>query len=426
MAATIVAFFLAVGVGAHALDELHGRSLRTAIPDWGLTVAAAASLTGRSGSASSASPAPARLAVFMVAGVVLALGYNLELLGGRLHNDTTSAPPGARLGPDRLLRPDRDTRSRRRRRPLRSACRARNGTPARRRGLRRRAVAVDGRSSLRDGRTVHLDSHAPSPRSKLPCGPWRGAGGVGRRHGHSPADQVVTAYGDRERALERAAVLVPLPGALDWLAPGTNERVHRWWTGRADLLVETATTGAGPWSKMPVRCGYTTTGPRRTRPGRPQASTGGPLWGASDRTRDRWLGLVCCCASWCLGSDTTTPVYARLTATGRVGLAGRTKGARTMGFVQIIEFRTSRMDEGRKYVEDWEKATEGKRTARRGFLCQDRDDPNRYFNIVFFDSYEAAMENSKLPETEELAQKLAALTDGPPIFYDLDLVEERF
>ena len=97
-----------------------------------------------------------------------------------------------------------------------------------------------------------------------------------------------------------------------------------------------------------------------------------------------------------------------------------------MGFVQIIEFRTSRMDEGRKYVEDWEKATEGKRTARRGFLCQDRNDPSRYLNIVFFDSYEAAMENSNLPETQELAQKLAALTDGSPTFYDLDLVEERF
>ena len=97
-----------------------------------------------------------------------------------------------------------------------------------------------------------------------------------------------------------------------------------------------------------------------------------------------------------------------------------------MGFVQIIEFRTTRMDEGRRYVEDWEKATEGKRTARRGFLCQDRNDADRYFNIVFFDSYEAAMENSKLPETQALAQQLAALTDGAPTFYDLDLVEERF
>ena len=111
---------------------------------------------------------------------------------------------------------------------------------------------------------------------------------------------------------------------------------------------------------------------------------------------------------------------------GPGGLANRMRGGWGMGFVQIIEFRTSRMDEGRKYVEDWEKATEGKRTARRGFLCQDRNDPGRYLNIVFFDSYEAATVNSKLPETQELAQKLAGLTDGSPTYRDLDLIEERF
>lgn len=97
-----------------------------------------------------------------------------------------------------------------------------------------------------------------------------------------------------------------------------------------------------------------------------------------------------------------------------------------MGFVQIIEFETSRMEEGRKYVEAWEKATEGKRTARRGFLCRDRSEPNRYLNIVFFDSYEEATKNSALPETQQLAEQLAALTDRPPTFRDLDLVEERF
>ena len=46
LVATLVAFFLAVGVCAHALDELHGRPLRTAIPGWLLVGAAAASLAG--------------------------------------------------------------------------------------------------------------------------------------------------------------------------------------------------------------------------------------------------------------------------------------------------------------------------------------------------------------------------------------------
>ncbi len=45
--------------------------------------------------------------------------------------------------------------------------------------------------------------------------------------------------------------------------------------------------------------------------------------------------------------------------------------------------------------------------------------------IVFFDSYESAMENSNLPETQAFAESLAALLDGPPTFLDLDVVEDR-
>jgi hypothetical protein len=95
-----------------------------------------------------------------------------------------------------------------------------------------------------------------------------------------------------------------------------------------------------------------------------------------------------------------------------------------MAFVQIIEFTTSRLEEGMPHVEAYEKATEGKRTVRRSVLCRDRNNPTRYLNIVFFDSYEAAMENSNLPETQELAQKLGELADGTPTFYDLDVVRD--
>jgi hypothetical protein len=42
LVATLVAFFLAVGIGAHALDELHGRPLRTQIPSNVLLVPRAA------------------------------------------------------------------------------------------------------------------------------------------------------------------------------------------------------------------------------------------------------------------------------------------------------------------------------------------------------------------------------------------------
>jgi hypothetical protein len=96
-----------------------------------------------------------------------------------------------------------------------------------------------------------------------------------------------------------------------------------------------------------------------------------------------------------------------------------------MGFVQIIEFRTSKIDEMQKVGDQWEKAAGTARQAQRRVLCEDRDNPGRYFNIVFFDSYEAAMENSNLPATQEFSQKMMALGDGPPTFFNLDVVDDR-
>ena len=95
-----------------------------------------------------------------------------------------------------------------------------------------------------------------------------------------------------------------------------------------------------------------------------------------------------------------------------------------MGFVQIINFRTSDIDGLKKSGEEWEAATEGKRTVRRQIVAQDRNDPTRYAIIVFFDSYESAMENSQLPETQASAEKFAALTDEVS-FVDLDVIEDR-
>ena len=96
-----------------------------------------------------------------------------------------------------------------------------------------------------------------------------------------------------------------------------------------------------------------------------------------------------------------------------------------MGFIQIIEFRTSKADEMRAMADEWEQASADGRTATRRITCEDRDTPGRYFNIVFFDSYEDAMKNSELPATGEFAAKMAALTDGSPTFYNLNVVDER-
>ena len=96
-----------------------------------------------------------------------------------------------------------------------------------------------------------------------------------------------------------------------------------------------------------------------------------------------------------------------------------------MAFVQVIEFDTSKFDEVQAIGQEWEAAAGGESKARRRVLCQDRDRPGHYVNIVFFDSYEEAMENSNLPVTQEFSQKMMALADGTPNFYNLDVVEDR-
>jgi hypothetical protein len=81
---TLIAFFLAVGIGAHALDELMGRPLGTGISRRALIVAAVLSIGAAM--AMGLSVGGLRLLPFVVLGGVLVVGYNLELIGGRLHN----------------------------------------------------------------------------------------------------------------------------------------------------------------------------------------------------------------------------------------------------------------------------------------------------------------------------------------------------
>ena len=96
-----------------------------------------------------------------------------------------------------------------------------------------------------------------------------------------------------------------------------------------------------------------------------------------------------------------------------------------MAFIQIIEGHSSRIDEMKALVADLEERTQGRSTVRRSIRTQDRDDPSRFMVIVFFDSYESAMENSNLPETNEFSQKMMELVDGPPTFHNLDVIEDK-
>jgi hypothetical protein len=85
---TLVAFFLALGIGAHALDELNGRPLATRIPRNVLLTLAVASIAGAA--AIGVAIAARRdwwLVAFVAAGCFLVAAYNLELFGGAFHSD---------------------------------------------------------------------------------------------------------------------------------------------------------------------------------------------------------------------------------------------------------------------------------------------------------------------------------------------------
>ena len=88
LAMTLLAFFLAVGIAAHALDELHGRPLHTAIPSAVLGTVAAIALGGALALGFvGVGQVGLGLLVFMALGPVLVVGYNVELFGGKLHSD---------------------------------------------------------------------------------------------------------------------------------------------------------------------------------------------------------------------------------------------------------------------------------------------------------------------------------------------------
>jgi hypothetical protein len=84
--ATLVAFFLAVGISAHTLDELNGRPLKTQLSDRTLIGLAVVSLAGAMGiGIAGCFIVSATLIPFVIAGGFFVVAYNLELFGGRFH-----------------------------------------------------------------------------------------------------------------------------------------------------------------------------------------------------------------------------------------------------------------------------------------------------------------------------------------------------
>jgi len=158
----LLAFLLAVGVAAHALDERQGRPLRTGLSDRALAVLAAAGLGGACAiGVAGVVTVSATLIPFVLVGAFLVLAYDLELFGGRFHGDWTfalgwggfAAATGfwvcaLRFEWSGLLVAAACT--------LLSVAQRRLSTPVRE--LRRRTVAVVGEQRLSDGRVVALSA----------------------------------------------------------------------------------------------------------------------------------------------------------------------------------------------------------------------------------------------------------------------------
>jgi hypothetical protein len=158
--AALGAFFLAVGISAHALDELNGRPLGTKLSRTALIALAAGGLVGAIaiGIAGVFVVSPL-LAPLVLAGGLLVPAYNLELAGGRFHNDTWFAvawggfpaftgyfSAALTVRPTGIL--------------VAAACcllslaQRQLSTPVRR--LRRNTTEVTGQQQLRDGSTIEL------------------------------------------------------------------------------------------------------------------------------------------------------------------------------------------------------------------------------------------------------------------------------
>ena len=96
-----------------------------------------------------------------------------------------------------------------------------------------------------------------------------------------------------------------------------------------------------------------------------------------------------------------------------------------MKFAQIIEFRTSRIDDFNANLDAWMTRTEGNRIPHHAVLSRDRDTDDRYLLMVEFASHDTGMENSNRPETAEFAAFLAKISDEPLTFRNLDVIREE-
>jgi quinol monooxygenase YgiN len=91
------------------------------------------------------------------------------------------------------------------------------------------------------------------------------------------------------------------------------------------------------------------------------------------------------------------------------------------GFVQIMEFDTSKIEEVDALGRKLQVELGDKFLAQKATTTEDRERPGHYCVVVEFDSYEDAKNNSENPLTSKYSEEMRALLDGPPTFRNLDV-----
>ena len=95
------------------------------------------------------------------------------------------------------------------------------------------------------------------------------------------------------------------------------------------------------------------------------------------------------------------------------------------GFVQIIQWKTSRIDEVEALSEEYRQGRDATTGPSRVLVLADRDNAGTYYTVAQFASAEAAEANNGRPETQAFAERMAELCDGPPTFHNTDVVDDQ-
>ena len=94
-----------------------------------------------------------------------------------------------------------------------------------------------------------------------------------------------------------------------------------------------------------------------------------------------------------------------------------------MAFIQSFEFATDQRDKVLEVMGRWSADAIGIGSAQRATMAEDRSAPGRFVMVVWFDSPEAAAENSARPETGAFAEEFAALCSDGPVFREFEVIQ---